>query len=96
MNNVHHCLILYNMSPNNIMLHFPPNFINKVFINICNWATVRNFNDLKESLYIHKSEETKSKIMQHMWWVTPKLHSTTFMEHKGCTVQEAAKIYSKE
>jgi hypothetical protein len=45
------------------MLHFPPNFPDKVYIGICNWAMVGNFNDLKESLYIYESEQAKTMIM---------------------------------
>jgi hypothetical protein len=56
MNNVHHCHTLHNdMSHNNVLLHFPPNSPDKVYISICDWAMAGNFNDLKESLYIHKN-----------------------------------------
>jgi hypothetical protein len=56
MNNVHHCHTLHNnMSPNNVLLHFPPNSPDKVYIGICDWAMAGNFNDLKESLYTHES-----------------------------------------
>jgi hypothetical protein len=35
MNNVHHCHTLYNdMSPDNVLLHFPPNSKDKVYIGI--------------------------------------------------------------
>jgi hypothetical protein len=62
------------MSPDNVMLHFLPNFPNKIYIGICNWAMARNFNDLKESLYIHENKKAKSKIMQYRWWITPELN----------------------
>jgi hypothetical protein len=56
MSNVHHCHTLHNdMSPDNVMLHFPPNFEDKIYTDICDWAVAGNFNDLKESLYIHES-----------------------------------------
>jgi hypothetical protein len=33
MNNVHHCYTLYNdISPDNVLLHFPPNFPDKVYV----------------------------------------------------------------
>jgi hypothetical protein len=62
------------MSPDNVMLHFPPNSQDKVYIGICDWAMAGNFNDLKESLYIHESQEVRTRIMEHRWWVTPKLN----------------------
>jgi hypothetical protein len=34
----------------------------------------RNFNDLKESLYIHKSQEVRTRVMEHRWWIAPKLN----------------------
>jgi hypothetical protein len=77
MNNVHHCHTLHNdMSPDNVLLHFPPNSANKVYIDICDWAMVGNFNDLKESLYIHESQEARTgvRVMQHRWWVVPELN----------------------
>jgi hypothetical protein len=52
------------MSPDNVMLHFPPNSEDKVYMGIYDWAMVGNFNDLKESLYIHKSQEAKTRIIQ--------------------------------
>jgi hypothetical protein len=74
MNKIHHCHTLHNnTSFNNVILHFLPNFPDKVYIGICNWAMVGYFNDLKEYLYIYKSEEIKFKIMQHRWWVALEL-----------------------
>jgi Protein tyrosine and serine/threonine kinase len=75
MNNVHHCHTLHNdMSPDNILLHFPPDSNDKVYIGVCDWAMAGNFNDLKESLYIHESEEAKARMMRNRWWVAPKLN----------------------
>jgi serine/threonine protein kinase len=75
MNNVHHCHTLHNdMSPDNVLLHFPPNSKDKVYIGICDWAMAGNFNDLKESFYIHESQEARTRIMQHRWWVVPELN----------------------
>ena len=75
MNNVHHCHTLHNdMSPDNILLHFPPNSNDKVYIGICDWAMASNFNNLKESLYIHESEEAKGRMLRNRWWVAPELN----------------------
>jgi hypothetical protein len=64
MNNVHHCHTLYNdISPDNVLLHFPPNSPDKVYIRICDSAMAGNFNDLKESLYIHESQEARTRMM---------------------------------
>jgi hypothetical protein len=68
MNNVHHCHTLHNdMSPDNIMLHFRLNSADKVYIGICDWAMAGNFNNLKESLYIHESQEVRTRVMEHRW-----------------------------
>jgi hypothetical protein len=63
-----------NISPNNVLLHFLPNFPDKVYIGIYNWAMARNFNDLKESFYIHENEEAKTRIMQDRYWVALELN----------------------
>jgi hypothetical protein len=64
MNNVHHCHTLHNdMSSDNVLLHFPPNSLDKVYIGICDWAMAGNFNDLKDSLYIHKSEDYAEQVV---------------------------------
>jgi hypothetical protein len=69
MNNVHHCHAQHNdILPDNVLLHFPLDFPDKVYIGICNWAMAGNFNDLKESLYIHESQEARTRIMEHRWW----------------------------
>ena len=62
------------MSPDNVLLHFLPNSPDKVYIGICNWAMAGNFNDLKESLYIHESEEAKVRMMRNRWWVESELN----------------------
>ena len=47
-NNVHYCHTLHNdISPNNVMLHFSQNCLDKVYIGICGWAMARYYNDLK-------------------------------------------------
>jgi hypothetical protein len=75
LNNVHHCYTLHdNISPNNVLLHFPPKFSDKVYISTCDWAMARKFNDLKESLDIHENEEAKTNFMQGKYWVAPKLN----------------------
>jgi serine/threonine protein kinase len=75
MNNVHHYHTLHNdISPDNVLLHFPSNFPDKVYIRICGWAMAGNFNDLKDSLYIHKSEEAKTRIMRGKYWIAPELN----------------------
>jgi hypothetical protein len=33
-----------------------------------------NFNDLKESLYIHESQEARTRMMRNRWWVAPELN----------------------
>jgi serine/threonine protein kinase len=75
MNIVHHCHSLHNnISPDNVLLHFLPNSEDKVYIGICDWAMARNFNDLKESLYIHESQEARTRMMCNRWWVVPELN----------------------
>jgi hypothetical protein len=40
---------------------------------VYNWIMARGYNDLKESLYIHKSAQAKSRTIQNRWWVVTEL-----------------------
>ena len=90
MNNVHHYHILYNdISPDNIMLQFLPNFLDKIYIGTYNGAMAGNFNDLKESFYIYKNDGAKSRIMWNRWqvalelnYILPLLESTKDVQFK--------------
>jgi hypothetical protein len=57
-----------------VLLYFPPKFSDNVYINICDWAMAENFNDLKESIYIHESEEAKTRFMRDRYWVVLELN----------------------
>jgi hypothetical protein len=99
MNNVHHCHTLHNdMSPDNVLLHFPPNSEDKVYIGICDWAMVGNFNDLKESLYIHESQEVMTRVMRNRWWVAPELNYVLPPpgSAKGPGLRTVAQVHSEE
>ena len=51
-----------------------PDSNEKIYIGICNWAMAGNFNDLKESFYIHEDEEAKARMLRNRWWVIPELN----------------------
>ncbi len=67
MNAIHHCGILHNnLSKDNIMLHFPLNKLDVVYIGMCNWGEVGRLQEVMSSLYGFAKEQdaTNSKIMQ--------------------------------
>ncbi len=67
MNAIHHCGILHNdLSKDNIMLHFPLDKLNVVYIGVCNWGEVGHLQEVLPSLYGFAKEQdaTNSKKMQ--------------------------------
>ncbi len=52
MNVVHHCGILHNdLSKDHIMLHFPLDKLNVVYISMCDWGEPRCLQEVMPSLY---------------------------------------------
>jgi len=51
MNAVHHCEIFHNDFSKDIMLHFPCNKSNVVYIGMCNWDEVGCMHKVTPSLY---------------------------------------------
>jgi serine/threonine protein kinase len=66
--------ILYNdLSPSNIMLHFPPGKPENVYIGVCDWGMASRVKKKKESLYgYQKKEEMVANIAQRKH-VAPEL-----------------------
>ncbi len=58
MNVIHCCGILhYDLSKDNIMLHFSPNKLDIVYICMCNWGEVGCLQEVMSSLYRFAKEQ---------------------------------------
>jgi RIO-like serine/threonine protein kinase len=58
MNAIHHYGILHNdLSKNNIMLHFPTNKSNVVYIGLCDWGETRRMQKVTLCLYVFAKDQ---------------------------------------
>ncbi len=64
-NIIHHCGILHNdLSKDNIVLHFPPNKLDVVYIGVCNWGEVKHLLKVTPSLYGFAKEQNATNADQ--------------------------------
>jgi serine/threonine protein kinase len=70
---VHKNKILYNdISPSNILLHFLPDHVDRVYIGVCDWGMATRFIEDEHSVYGYpiKAEMENNK---ERYWVAPEL-----------------------
>ncbi len=76
MNVIHHFGILHNnLSKDNIMLHFPTNKLNVVYIGVCDWGEFECLQNMTPSLYGFAKEQdatNTTKKKKKCWWVAPE------------------------
>ena len=61
---VHKSKLLHNdLSPSNILLHFPRDHIDRIYIGVCNWGMASRFIEEEASIYsyLSKAEMKKNK-----------------------------------
>ncbi len=73
MNVVYHHGIFHDLSKDNIMLHFPTDKPNVVYIGVCNWGETRHLQEVTPSLYGSTKEQDATNAKKLHWWVAPKL-----------------------
>jgi serine/threonine protein kinase len=66
--------ILYNdLSPSNIMLHFPLGKPENIYIGVCNWGMANRVKEKKASLYGYQKKEEMVANIAHRKHVAPEL-----------------------
>lgn len=71
---VHKNEILHNdISPSNILLHFPPDHVDRVYIGVCDWGMASRFCEDKASVYGYPSKAEMEKNKNERKWVAPEL-----------------------
>ncbi len=74
MNVIHHFGILHNdVSKDNIMLHFPLDKLDVVYIGMCDWVKVRCLWEVITSLYGFENEQDATNAKKLYWWVATEL-----------------------
>ncbi len=70
MNAICHSRILHNnLSKDNIILHFPLNKLDVVYIDMCDWGEVGHLQELMPSLYGFTKEQNATNRKKVSWWV---------------------------
>jgi len=65
-----HSRILHNnLFEDNIILHFPLNKLNVVYIGMCDWGEVGRLQELMPSLYGFTKEQNAINTKKVRWWV---------------------------
>jgi serine/threonine protein kinase len=70
--------ILHNdLSPSNIMLHFPPGKLVNVYIEVCNWGMASRVKEKKASLYGYQKKKRRLQILHSgsMWHLSCSMFS---------------------
>ena len=71
---VQQCSVLHNnITPENIMLHFPNNDGRTVWIGLCDWGMGSRINEETHSLYQFQDVRTLRATREKRWWVAPEL-----------------------
>jgi len=84
MNMVHIARHLYNdISPDNIMFHFPKND-SCVYIGVCHWGITTIGTKPIKSLYKFTFASDKGKALRERWWVDP---STAYVHRRNTDVE---------
>jgi len=61
------------LSKDNIMLHFPPNKLNVMYIGVCNWGEVECLQEVSPLLYGFTKEQDATNTKNMCWWVVIEL-----------------------
>ena len=84
MNEVHSAGHLHNdLSPDNIMLHFPEDE-SRVYIGVCDWGMTTLATDPMKSLYTFTSESERDETLRRRWWLDPAI---TYVHKKDADVE---------
>jgi serine/threonine protein kinase len=71
---VHKSKILHNdISPSNILLHFPPDHVDRVYIGVCDWGMATRFIEDEYSVYGYPTKAEMEKNKKERCWVAPEL-----------------------
>jgi serine/threonine protein kinase len=71
---IHKSKILNNdISPSNILLHFPPDHVDRVYIGVCDWGMVIRLIEDNLSMYGYPTKDEMEKNKKEHFWVALEL-----------------------
>jgi len=75
------------LSKANILLHFPPENHEVVYIGVCDWGMASWTGEDPTSLYGMKSKKDMEEHQKHRWWIAPELWYLLPKEVDGAPVE---------
>jgi serine/threonine protein kinase len=85
---VHKSKILHNdISPSNILLHFPPDHIDRVYIGVCDWGMATRFIEDEQSVYGYPTKAEMEKNKKERYWVAPELFYVYGLPNSETTIE---------
>jgi serine/threonine protein kinase len=76
------------ISPSNILLHFPPDHVDRIYIGVCDWGMTTRFIEKVPLVYGYPTKAEMEKNKKERYWVAPELFyvygpadSETSVEH---------------
>jgi serine/threonine protein kinase len=67
---VHKSKILYNdIFPSNILFHFPPDHVDRVYIGVCDWGMASRVIEDKTSVYGYPTKAKMERNKKERYWV---------------------------
>lgn len=96
---VHKSKVLHNdLSPSNIMFHFPEDNDKAVFIGICDWGLASRTNEDSPSVYGYENERKLNEEKGPRWWVAPELFYVYGARDSSTSLERMRRnhLYSKE
>jgi hypothetical protein len=96
---VHKNKILHNdNSPSIILLYFPPDHVNRVYIGVCNWGMATYFIEEVSSVYGYPTKAEMEKNEKERYWVALELFSVYDPTNFETSIERVQRkhLYTKE
>jgi serine/threonine protein kinase len=96
---VHKKKILHNdISPSNILFHFLPDHVDRVYIGVCDWGMVTRFIEEVSSVYGYPTKAEMEKNKKDHYWVALELFYVYGLANSETTIERVQKkhLYTKE
>jgi serine/threonine protein kinase len=85
---IHKSKILHNdISTLNILLHFPPDHVDRVYIGVCDWDMAIRFIEDEPSVYGYPTKAEMEKNKKERYWVAPELFYVYSLANSETTIE---------
>ena len=96
---VHKSKILHNdIFPSTILLHFPPDHVDRIYIRVCDWGMASYASEDITSLYGYPTKAKIERNKKEHYWVAPKLYYVHSSPNSETSIERVQRkhLYKKE